>query len=228
MTTVYAWLENALKRIYPASCPAGGQTLALLAARNWRVAFQACVRNLAQGVCTAHLKVIDSAGLPMRVRRVGYVPVAHLSTETAIEELEGVGHVPGYVPDPLFPEDTAVVGPQETQAFWITVQVPADVEPGLCEITLQMEVDGEPLPPLRFALDVHVWSLRHARDCLPPTGSMLMPSVTGTNLSRSRSASGRWRGPTCSTSWSMGSTASTCPSLLRPPTGSSDPPSCCG
>jgi len=154
MTTVYAWLESALKRVYPSSWPAGGQSPALLTARGWRVAFQACVRNLAQGACNAHLRVIDASGLPVHVRRVGYVPVAHLSTETAVEELEGVGHIPGYVPDPLFPGDTTVVGPQETRAFWITVQVPAEVEPGLRELTLRMEVDGKPLPLLRFTLDV--------------------------------------------------------------------------
>src|SRR5262245_33497310 len=38
------WLESSLKRVFPATAP-GSATLRVLAARNGRTAFQACVRN---------------------------------------------------------------------------------------------------------------------------------------------------------------------------------------
>jgi len=44
-------------------------------------------------------------------------------------EEDGVDYLPGMVPDPQFPEQTASVGPWENQSFWITVTVPARITP---------------------------------------------------------------------------------------------------
>ena len=60
----------------------------------------------------------------VRVRRVGYVPVRHHNTDTPAEELDGLGDIPGYVPDPLFDEQTLKLPPGETHAFWFTVSPP--------------------------------------------------------------------------------------------------------
>ena len=53
--------------------------------------------------------------------RVGYVPVRHLNAETPASEQDGVGHIPGYVPDPLFDENAMALPSRETHAFWFTV-----------------------------------------------------------------------------------------------------------
>jgi hypothetical protein len=70
------------------------------------------------------LRVTAAAAAPgdldVELRRVGYVPMHHHTTETPAEELDGLGHVPGLVPDPLLPEKTVHAGPFETNAFWAT------------------------------------------------------------------------------------------------------------
>ena len=37
--------------------------------------------------------------------------MANLDTDVPLDEVDGVGHIPGLVPDPLYPEQTAHVGP---------------------------------------------------------------------------------------------------------------------
>jgi hypothetical protein len=92
--------------------------------------------------------------LSIHVRRVGYVPVPHHNTDTPPEELDGIGHLPGYVPDPLWPETTTPIGPLETQAFWITVFVLAETQPGLREVEVQFQREGAVIAQLTVRLDV--------------------------------------------------------------------------
>ena len=49
-------------------------------------------------------------GWSVRVRRVGYVPVRHHNTPIDADT-DGVGQIPGYVPDPLFDEDSSCCPP---------------------------------------------------------------------------------------------------------------------
>jgi hypothetical protein len=95
---VQTWLSSSLRRFYPASPAERGQALTLDVARGERVSFQAvCRAGAADQVIHASASAAD--GLAAQVRRVGYVPMPHHSTETPLEELEGAGHIPGYVPD---------------------------------------------------------------------------------------------------------------------------------
>lgn len=93
----------------------------------------------------------------VHVRRVDYVPMPHHTTErkTPLEDLEGVGHIPGYVPDPLFPEAGVHAGPHETHALWVTVQVPADVAPGRFPVTVTMAAASEEPVTLTATVVVH-------------------------------------------------------------------------
>jgi hypothetical protein len=154
MLSIPCWLASSLTRLFPASPVGGAQTLALLAARGERTSFQACLRNPTISALKARIVVSAPDDVRITVRRVGYVPMLHHNTETEAAELDGVGHIPGMVPDPLFPEDTIMLGPWESHAFWVTVQVPADVAPGTREISVRLVVQDEALPPLSVHLDV--------------------------------------------------------------------------
>jgi hypothetical protein len=143
MSPLSCWLQNSLGRVFPSSPPGGVQTVRLLAGRNERISFQACVHNPMPSAISAHIAVDDAQDLAIVVRRVGYVPVAHFNTGTEQDQLEGVGHIPGYVPDPLFPEQSALIGPFENQSFWITVAVPADAQPGLRTLDVRLTVENE-------------------------------------------------------------------------------------
>lgn len=153
MAEINCWLAHSLERVFPASPSRAASTIELAAARNERVSFQVCVRNSGTKPVTLKARV-DAAGLEVRIRRVGYVPVAHHNTETPAEELDGLGHLPGYAPDPLFPENVAVLGLRETHAFWVNVQVPAEAPARVYPLAVRLLADGEELPPLEVRLHV--------------------------------------------------------------------------
>jgi len=135
---VRTWLESSLVRVFPLSPPLARRSLSLVAARASTVSFQACLRPDGEYPLEVRARVVASDSLVTRVRRVGCVPVPHHNTETPISELDGVGHIPGFVPDPLFPEDTALAAPREVTAFWITVTVPRDVRPGAKTVRVEL------------------------------------------------------------------------------------------
>jgi len=141
---VRCWLASSLRRQFPGT-PSGKRTLLeLLCARGERASFQVCVRNREELRPVEVQACVEGApGVQVRVRRVGCVPVPHHNTETPKDELDGVGAIPGYVPDPLFDETTALVAPGETQAFWVTLHVSPDAEPGIVTLPVQVDVAGE-------------------------------------------------------------------------------------
>ncbi|WJH33710.1 DUF4091 domain-containing protein [Paenibacillus sp. CC-CFT747] len=81
-------------------------------------------------------------GIESQVRRVGYVPQAYITHDTAESERDGLGHVPGLVPDPLFPEKQALIGPFVNQAFWITLHVSEQAAPGKHTIRVRLTCEG--------------------------------------------------------------------------------------
>ena len=92
--SVAFWLETSLQRVFPAS-PAGTTTnLPLLAARNSRIAFQACLQNRRVHPFGVQCSLVGADDLKPQVRRVGYVPLLHHTTDTQPAELDGVGVLP--------------------------------------------------------------------------------------------------------------------------------------
>jgi len=136
------WLSSSLVRHYPGSRPKRRTTLSLHAARGETVSFQAAFRTDSR-----HRKVTASAeaddALRVTVRRVGYVPMRHLSTDTPESETDGLRHLPGLVPDPLLPEPEIHAGPHETNAFWVTVSLPRDTRPRRYPVTVKLSSDDE-------------------------------------------------------------------------------------
>ncbi|HEX2950055.1 MAG TPA: glycoside hydrolase domain-containing protein, partial [Armatimonadota bacterium] len=158
-----AWLAHSLTRYYPASPAEVRPTLELDMARGERCSLQAVLRT-DQAALTVTVTVNAPAPLAVRVRRVGYVPMPHFNTETPLTELEGVGYLPGLVPDPLFPESQAQVGPYETQAFWLTITPPREAAPGRYPLTVTLTpTTGDPIT-LTATVIVHPTVLPERQD----------------------------------------------------------------
>ncbi len=111
--------------------------MAIDAALNERFSFQLVVRNEVKvdgKTSDAPITISVSADAPegwdIRIRRVGYVPMLHRNTGTIGEESDGLGMIPGFVPDPLFEETSMSLPANETHAFWFSVKPAPGVKPG--------------------------------------------------------------------------------------------------
>lgn len=158
------WLESSLKRIYPKSEPGDAKPLEIIAPRNGQVSFQACLRNERPSEMKAVCTVTGADDLKIQVRRVGYVPMAHGTTNTDKSELEGGNFIPGLVPDPLFPENSAVVGPYENAAFWITIKVPTDAKPGLRTLNVHWDFLNDKKADLTADVEVSEFVVKPRHD----------------------------------------------------------------
>lgn len=140
------WLENAYKRIFHDAAPRKTTILNLEGALNDRFNFQVATRLEAVDQ-SLPAEVWSSAKAPsgwnVRIRRVGHVPVAHGNTTMPEDPAhnDGLNHIPGFVPDPLFDSDTLRMPPRETNSFWITVTPPKNAQTG--KHWLEIEVKAE-------------------------------------------------------------------------------------
>jgi len=161
---IRTWLSSALERQFPLGAARGKRSLTIPVARGERVSFQACVRVEHSDPVEVVAAATAPDGVAVQVRRVGCVPVPHHNTQTPPDELDGVGHIPGYVPDVLFPEPVARAAPGEVAAFWITAEVAKGSEPGPKPIAVALAVAGKPQPPMKATLAVADVTLRKRRD----------------------------------------------------------------
>ena len=138
------WLESSLRRVFPDS-PPGSKELSLIVARNSRASFQVAFRTPDVAVTRTACVVTGADDLKPRVRFVGLVPVPHHTPATPVAELDGIGEVPGLVPDPLMPWTKVEVGPRQSRSYWISLTIPADAKPGPREFTVRLTLkpDGK-------------------------------------------------------------------------------------
>ena len=92
------WVETSLHRVFPNSPVGENRHLNLVAARNQTLSFQACVRNNTKDRLRVDCTVAGNADLKIRVRRVGYVPMPHRTTDVALTEEDGAQYIPGWFP----------------------------------------------------------------------------------------------------------------------------------
>ena len=135
------WLESSLKRVFPRSPVGDFRSLQLLSPRNARASFQACYRNESQRGLTVECSVETPVGIEALVRQVGYVPMWNFTAQVPLSELDGVGYIPGLVPDPLYPETCVQTGPWGTQSFWISLRINNELAPGLYKIIVRMKAN---------------------------------------------------------------------------------------
>ncbi|WP_316814355.1 DUF4091 domain-containing protein [Pedobacter heparinus] len=124
------WLESSLNRIFPQSPAKQAAPFELLAARNSRISFQIGFRNNTLKVKKLDCTIEGAEELKPLVRLVGLVPMYNFTPLTRVEELDGVGHLPGLVPDPLMPAINAIADPYASRSFWVTLNIPARIKPG--------------------------------------------------------------------------------------------------
>jgi hypothetical protein len=142
--SVAVWLSTSCVRHYPGTSAGRGRRLEIAAALNEQFSFQVCLRSGGDDTIEASVRVNAPRGWSVRVRRVGYVPVPQFNTSVVREpsELDGMGYVPGYVPDPLLNEDSLLLPPAETHAFWVTVRPGRWTRPGSHRIAVAVVLGG--------------------------------------------------------------------------------------
>ena len=152
------WVATSLQRVFPDSPAVDQNDIRIPSARNATISFQVVVRNETRERLRVRCDVDGAPDLGIRVRRVGYVPLPHRNTGIDLKVADGAGYLPGLVPDPLFPEQAADVGPYENQSFWITVKVPAAITPGMrmLAIHLNSETGKEKKHTLLGTMSAHV------------------------------------------------------------------------
>lgn len=154
-------LTHSAVRHYPNAPFPGKKLRAIDIALNERFSFQMAMRSGEM----VRIKAGASApeGWNVRIRKVGLVPLSHFNTPVLGDPLEsdGIGQIPGYVPDPLFDEDSILLAQDETHAFWFTVTPPASATPGEHSITVTatpVDNDGNAAgraKKLKLAVRVH-------------------------------------------------------------------------
>jgi hypothetical protein len=139
---VPVWLVSSLRRVFP-DTPPGSKELNLLAARNGRASFQVAFRTQDLAKTQTACSVTGADDLKPRVRFVGLVPVPHHSPGTPVSELDGLGDVPGLVPDPLMPWTKVEVGPRQSRSYWISLNIPPDAKPGPRDLTVRVTLKSD-------------------------------------------------------------------------------------
>jgi len=158
-----SWLTSSLVRVYPATPPARVSLPSLEAARNEAFSFQLALRS--DTATPVAVEARGPAGWSIRVRQVGYVPVAHHNTPIPAHrgDVEGLGRIPGFAPDPLFESNQLRLPQGETHAFWISVRPGPDAAPGRHAITVIASPEtGRPIRH-RLAVRLHDLTLQPRR-----------------------------------------------------------------
>ncbi len=151
-----SWLATSRVRHFPLTPAQEPRPLLIEAALNERFSFQVAMRLEGEDRKGVRVAVDGPDHWEARVRRVGYVPVRHRNTPVSAGLLDAdeAGHIPGFVPDPLFDEDSLLMAEAETHAFWVTVQPAADARPG--EYAIRVRVKPEGSEELVHTVDVHL------------------------------------------------------------------------
>jgi len=140
------WEVNPLVKVFPDTPPqAQARNVSVELARNEYQAFQVA---LCAGANTTDVSIAVSALKgpggdelpPVKVERVGYVPVDYPSAYYSIEVPDWCRKVPrgagltdgwaGWWPDPLAPTSGLRLSPNQTQPVWFTVHAPKLAPPG--------------------------------------------------------------------------------------------------
>ena len=149
------WLATSHERQFRTGKAGGRRTLTLAAAKGQSVSFQAaCAAAPGSEPAEVRCRVEAPAGVRATVRAVGSVPVPHHNTKTPLSDLDGVGMIPGYVPDPLFPKDTTLSTGGEVCAFWITLDVAKSARAGSRKISVELDHAADGAKLLEATLDV--------------------------------------------------------------------------
>jgi hypothetical protein len=169
------WEVNPLVKVFPDTPPqARAQAVSVELARNEYQAFQLALCGTAN---TTHLSIAVSPLKgpgggelpPVKVERVGYVPVDYPSAYHSIEVPEWCRKVPrgtgatdgwaGWWPDPLAPCASLDLGPNRTQPVWFTVHAPKLAAPGRYQAEVTLDAGGSSARKIRLTVQVLPFTL---------------------------------------------------------------------
>ena len=142
------WAAASTTRVFQADPPGDSKEIEVTVPRGGTCSFQVFIRvpeTLTATWIDAAAKTRSNLGV--RVRRIGYVPVPNHNTATPPEELDHFGMIPGFVPDPLFPDTRQLAAPELSYGYWITIDAPATTRPGAKTIEVEL-LTGEPAEPV--------------------------------------------------------------------------------
>lgn len=156
-----SWLSSSYVRHFPNTPSQRPGALALDAALNEQFSFQLALRLDWGEAQRVHIEARAPEGWNVRVRRVGYTPVLHHNTPiSSLADVDGLGQIPGYVPDPLLDEDGLLLPSAETHAFWFTVRPADNAAPGVYPIMVTAHPEGE--TPSTHTVTVRLHNVRLA------------------------------------------------------------------
>ncbi|MGN8070305.1 DUF4091 domain-containing protein [Mucilaginibacter sp. 22184] len=131
------WLESSLNKVFPQSPVLQRNSMSLLAARNSKISFQVAFHNQMKDQTQINC-LVDGGDIQTQVRYVGLVPFPNFNTDVSKEEIDGIGYLPGMLPEPLYPVSKADATPYASRSFWITLTVPAAISPGEHECKVKL------------------------------------------------------------------------------------------
>jgi hypothetical protein len=79
-------------------------------------------------------------------------------------DVDGIESVPGYVPDPLFDEDSLFLPPNETHGFWLTLRPGKNTQPGDAVVKIVIHEGDAVLSEHPVDVRVHSLTLAPIRD----------------------------------------------------------------
>jgi hypothetical protein len=153
------WEVNPLVKVFPDTPPQSQvQAVGMQVARNEFQAFELALRG-APGqsnhwsLSVSPLRGQGNAALPpVKIERVGYVPIDYPSSYYSTDAPEWQRKVPqgaastdgwaGWWPDPLAPGSSLDLTPGQTQPIWFTVHAPKDAAPGTYQAELTLDAGG--------------------------------------------------------------------------------------
>lgn len=164
MKQVACWLCSSLERVFKRTTPKANSHFRLDMACSDKGSFQACIRHDLDTPAKLDVIVNHPDEIKVKVRRVGHVPIPHFNTSTSEDELDGIGHVPGYVPDPLFEDLEVLAAPKETETYWISVSTECDTPSGKYEIDIVFRLNEDIEYCLSVTVPVYPLAIRHRED----------------------------------------------------------------
>jgi len=164
--TFNTWISSSFKRHFPHSSIAKKKRLTIDTALNERCSFQVVLRQETGYPQEIAIEVQAPDCLNVRIRRVGYVPVLQHNTPIlgTSADTDGFGHIPGYVPDPLFDENSLCLPSHETHAFWISVTPKSSAKPGNYPVSVSIIPSQGHVQKVAAEITLHAVKLKKRKE----------------------------------------------------------------
>ena len=153
------WFVDSLTKVFPDDSYGTSELVdpTFDAARNSHLSIQLALRApRAEGDLYLDALALTGPGMPIEsidVRWVKYVVVT--SNTEGTDDVELLRKAPALFPDAVMEEFPITVEKEKTKSIWLTVNVPANQEPGLYKGQLRLRQGREQLTMIPYQLQVH-------------------------------------------------------------------------